>query len=143
VLYSLLLRDSVAFRVRVPTDVPEGQPVRIELRLTNKTERPLVLPWRGRPLAVQVAVARADGMVVWRSREAALVPADPRPQTLEPAETLRFEAEWDGRIRTGAPAPPGRYLVTGALPIEGSEDLAAAPAPLQILPETSIRHPGA
>ena len=47
VLYSLLVQDSVAFRVHAPTSVRVGEPVPIELVLTNRTERRLTLYLQG------------------------------------------------------------------------------------------------
>jgi uncharacterized protein (DUF58 family) len=56
-LYSLLLQDSVAFRVELPPAAQAGEPVPVVLRLTNRTERPLTLTLQGRPLAFDVTVA--------------------------------------------------------------------------------------
>jgi hypothetical protein len=133
VLYSLLLQDSVAFRVEVPPAVPAGRPVPIELRLTNKTERPLTLALQGRPIAFDVAVAREDGSVVWRRLQGAVVSAILAVRTLEPAESLVFQTGWSGRLGDGSPAPPGRYRVTGNLPTDTPEGLQTLPAPLRLL----------
>jgi uncharacterized protein (DUF58 family) len=133
VLYSLLLQDSVAFRVELPPDARAGEPVPIVLRLTNRTERPLTLVLQGRPLAFDVTVTGPDGAIVWRRLEDAVVPSILAVRTLAPAESLTFEAVWDGRGRGGSPAPPGRYLVTGTLLTDTPEGLATRPAPLELL----------
>ena len=64
VLYSLLVQDSVTFRVHAPASVRAGEPVPIELVLTNRTERPLTLYLQGRPLAFDISVSREDGSQV-------------------------------------------------------------------------------
>lgn len=133
VLYSLLLQDSVAFRVEIPPAVQAGRAVPIVLHLTNKTERALTLALQGRPIAFDVTVAREDGDVVWRRLEGAVVSAILAVRTLEPGESLVFETEWSGRLADGSPAPPGRYSVTGALPTDTPEGLQTLPAPLRLL----------
>lgn len=132
VLYSLLLQDSVAFRVELPRTAHAGEPVPIVLRLTNRTERTLDLALQGRPLAFDVTVAAPDGTVIWRRLEGAVVPSILALRTLAPAESLTFEAEWDGRDRNGRTAPPGRYLVAGTLPTDAAEGLTTPPAPLEL-----------
>lgn len=133
VLSSLLLQDSVAFRVEVPAAAPAGEPVAIVLRLTNKTERPLTLALQGRPIAFDVTVTREDGTLVWRRLEGAVVSAILAVRRLEPAESLVFETVWDGRRPDGSPAPPGGYQVTGALPTDTPEGLTTLPTPLRLL----------
>jgi hypothetical protein len=133
VLYSLLIQDSVAFRVRAPTSVHTGEPVPIELVLTNRTERRLTLYLQGRPLAFDITVRREDGSVTWRRLEGQVVSAILAVRQLDPAESLTFEAAWDGRMADGHPAPPGRYQITGNLRTDTPEGLTTLPVPLQIL----------
>ena len=133
-LYSLLLQDSVAFRVELPPAAHAGEPVPVVLRLTNRTERPLTLVLQGRPLAFDVTVTGPDGAIVWRRLEGAVVPSILAVRTLAPAESLTFEAAWDGLRHDGSPAPPGRYLVTGKLLTDTPEGLATLPTPLELLP---------
>ena len=133
VLYSLLLQDSVAFRVELPPAAHAGQPVPVVLRLTNRTERPLTLTLQGRPLAFDVTVTGPDGAIIWRRLEGAVVQSILAVRTLAPAESLTFEAVWDGRGRDGSPAPPGRYLVAGTLLTDTPEGLGTRPAPLELL----------
>ena len=133
VLYSLLLQDSVAFRVELPPAAHAGEPVPIVLRLTNRTEQPLTLALQGRPLAFDVTVTGPDGTIVWRRLEGAVVQSILAVRTLAPAESLTFEAVWDGRRRDGSPAPPGRYLVAGKLPTDTPEGLVTRPTPLELL----------
>ena len=133
VLYSLLIQDSVAFRVHAPASVHAGEPVPIELILTNRTERPVTLYLQGRPLAFDVAVTRDDGTVIWRRLEGQVVSAILAVRELAPAESLTFEAVWDGRLANGAPAPAGRYRITGRLLTDTPEGLTTPPVPLQVL----------
>jgi Intracellular proteinase inhibitor len=133
VLYSLLLQDSVAFRVHAPSSVRAGEPVPIELVLTNRTERPLTIYLQGRPLAFDVTIRREDGTVVWRRLAGQVVSAILAVRELAPAQSLTFETAWDGRLSDGRPAPPGRYHIAGRLPTDSPEGLATLPVTLQIL----------
>lgn len=137
VLYSLLLQDSVAFRVELPRPAYAGKPVPVVLRLTNRTERPLELALQGRPLAFDVTVTAADGTVIWRRLEGEVVSSILALRSLEPAETLTFEAEWDGRDRGGHFVPPGRYFVNGTLPTDTPAGLVTGPAKLDLLAHRS------
>jgi Intracellular proteinase inhibitor len=132
-LYSLLLQDSVAFRVELPSAAHAGEPVPIVLRLTNRTEQALTLALQGRPLAFDVTVTGPDGAIVWRRLEGAVVQSILAVRTLAPAESLTFEAVWDGRRRDGTPSPPGRYLVAGKLLTDTPEGLVTRPASLEVL----------
>jgi intracellular proteinase inhibitor BsuPI len=133
VLYSLLLQDSIAFRVHAPPSVHAGEPIPIELVLTNRTERPITIYLQGRPLAFDVSVTREDGRVVWRRLEGKVVSAILAVRTLAPAESLTFEAVWDGRLPGGAAVPPGRYRIAGSLPTDQPEGLTTLPVQLQVL----------
>lgn len=133
VLYSLLLQDSIAFRVHAPPSVRAGEPIPIELVLTNRTERPITLYLQGRPLAFDVTVTREDGRVVWRRLEGQIVSAILAVRALAPAESLTFQVVWDGRLPGGAAIPPGRYRITGSLPTDQPEGLTTPPVPLQVL----------
>jgi hypothetical protein len=54
-------------------------------------------------------------------------------RTLAPAESLTFEAVWDGRLPGGAAVPPGRYRIAGSLPTDQPEGLTTLPVQLQVL----------
>ena len=133
VLYSLLLQDSVAFRVHAPASVRAGEPVPIELILTNRTERGITLYLQGRPVAFDITVTAEDGRVVWRRLKGQVVSAILAVRELGPAESLTFEAVWDGHRPDGSPAPAGSYRITGSLPTDKPEALTTLPAPLRIL----------
>ena len=133
-LHSLLLQDSVDFRAELSPTALAGEPVPVVLRLTNRTERPLTLVLQGRPLAFDVTVTGPDGAIVWRRLEGMVVQSMLAVRTLAPAESLTFEATWNGRRRDGSPPPPGRYLVAGKLLTDTPDGLATRPAPLELLP---------
>jgi len=133
VLYSLLLQDSIAFRVHAPSSVHPGEPVPIELVLTNRTERSLTLRLEGRPIAFEVTVSREDGTVVWRRSPGANEPHVAEERVLAPAESLTLEVVWDGRLADGRVPAPGRYHITGSMPTDSPERLSARPAPVQVL----------
>jgi hypothetical protein len=131
-LGSMLLRDSVSFRVEAPATAHAGEPVAIVLRLTNQADRPVTLTLQGRPLAFDVIVAPEHGRPVWRRLEGQVVSAILAVQTLAPGESLTFETVWDGLDR-GRPARPGRYLIGGSLPTDTARGLVAEPAALRVL----------
>jgi hypothetical protein len=132
-LHSLLLQDSVALRLVLSASARAGEPIPIVLRLTNTTDHPVTLALQGRPIAFDVLVAREDGTTVWRRLEGEVVTAILAVRTLEPAESLEFTTTWNGRDRSGAAVPPGRYRVTGTLPTDRPEGLRSPPAPLTIV----------
>jgi Intracellular proteinase inhibitor len=133
VLHSLLLQDSIAFRAELPPAIIAGKPVPLVLRLTNRTEHPITLTLQGRPLAFDVTVTGSDGALVWRRLEGAAVSSILAVRTLDPAESLVFEAVWDGRDRQGRAAHPGTYLVTGKLLTDTPDGLVTLPAPLTLV----------
>lgn len=133
VLHSLLLQDSIAFRVHAPASVHAGEPVPIELVLTNRTEQPITLYLQGRPLAFDITVTREDGQVVWRRLAGQVVSAILAVRTLAPAESLTFEAVWNGRLPGGAPIPPGRYRIVGSLLTDTPAGLTTPAVTLQVL----------
>ena len=134
VLFTLVLQDSLAFRVELPATATSGEPVPIVLRLTNTTPHAITLALEGRPIAFDVTIARVDGTVVWRRLEGEIVSAVLAVRALESGESLTFETEWSGRLRDGSPAPPGRYAVVGTLPTDQPQGLATPPAALRVLP---------
>jgi hypothetical protein len=129
---SVLLPDSLSFRVEAPATAPAGEPVPIVLRLTNRTARALTLTLQGRPLAYDVSVITEQGVTVWRRLEGEVVTAILALRTLAPGASLTFEAVWNGQDH-GRPARPGRYRVEGRLPTDTPGGLVAQPAALQVL----------
>ena len=133
VLYSLLLQDSIAFRVHAPSSVHAGEPVPIELVLTNRTERSLTLRLEGHPIAFEVTISREDGTVVWRRSPGPDEPHAAEERVLAPAESLTLEVVWNGRLADGRVTRPGRYRISGSVPTDSPERFSALPAPVQVL----------
>lgn len=117
--------DSLRLLLELPERVPPGRAVPITLVVENLTDRPLDLYLRGRTIAFDLTVRRADGGVVWRRLEDEVIPAILRIETLQPRGRLELRAEWDQRTNAGEPVPPGDYEVQGELLTE--QDPLATP----------------
>ena len=125
--------DSLRLRLDVPAGVRAGAPVPIVLRVENVSPRPVELYLRGRTIAFDVVVARADGGVVWRRLEDEVIPAVVQVRALAPNETLELRAEWDQRTARGAAVPAGEYVARGLLLTDRPEPLETPPVPLRIV----------
>lgn len=124
--------DSLRVTLHVPPAVRERAPVAIALRVENVAGRAVELYLRGRTIAFDVVVTRADGRVAWRRLEGEIVPAVVQLRVLAPGETLVLRAEWDQRTRGGAFAGVGRYAVRGQLLTDRPEPMETPTAPLEI-----------
>lgn len=111
------------FDIIAPSDVRQGDPVPVTLRLTNTSDRPLTVYLQGRPTAFDIVVKDEAGTVVWRRLEGQTITAILGIRTLEPGAALSFEDAWPQRDRSGRPTPPGLYTITGALPTDAPEPL--------------------
>lgn len=125
--------DSLRLWLEVPEEVRAGEPVPIAFRVQNVSDRPLDLYLRGRTIAFDLIVADAEGAVVWRRLEDAIIPAILRIETLGAGETLGLEDTWDQRSNAGDAVAPGAYTVRGELLTEG-ERLTTPSVPLRIAP---------
>jgi hypothetical protein len=115
----------------VPRKVAVGQPVPMTLRIRNTKHQAITLYLQGRPVAFDLVVERADGEVVWRRLEGAVVSAILGVRTLGPGEVLDLKESWKQETRTGARARPGEYRVSGSVLTEG-KPIRAGPVPLRI-----------
>ncbi|MGH7518616.1 MAG: BsuPI-related putative proteinase inhibitor [Gemmatimonadales bacterium] len=106
--------------ITAPSDVPQGDPVPVTLRLTNTSDRPLTVYLQGRPTAFDIVVKDEGGAVVWRRLEGQTITAILGIRTLAPGETLSFEDVWPQRDQAGRPAPPGLYTISGSLLTDGA-----------------------
>ena len=98
-----------------PATVRMGRPVRLALKVSNTTDRPITLYLQGRPVAFDLVVERRGGGVVWQRLEGATVSAILGVRTLDPGATLELTDTWNQRTNAGKPAEPGDYTVTGSV----------------------------
>lgn len=90
----------------------QGEPVHMVLEATNISQEPITLHF---PVEREY-----DFLIFFQDRLVWHVgPVDPgtgeHDVTLEPHQTLRYEATWDQTTLWGDPAPPGPYHMVGAL----------------------------
>jgi len=123
--------DALRFTLEAPDSARSGDPIPVVLRLTNPTERPVEAYFLGRTITFDIVVSRADGAVVWRRLEGAVVPGILQVRTLAPGETLEWRDVWRQQTNAGTPVGPGTYVILGLLPSD-------APAPRRT-PEVRVR----
>jgi hypothetical protein len=131
---ALVSADSPKVELQVPGEVRAGAPVAMTLRVTNTSDRPLDLYLRGRPVAFDLIVRRADGSVAWRRLAGAMIAMVLQVRTLAPGETLELSDEWDQRSSDEKPVEPGDYTVVGSLLRDTPASLDSPPVPLRIRP---------
>jgi hypothetical protein len=120
--------------IELPAQARRGTTVPITLRLVNPTAEPVEVVLQGRPTAFDVVVTHDPGEVVWRRLEGEVISAILQLRTVQPGDSLVFEAVWDQRTLAGTPAAPGEYLVTGEIPSDPPSRFRSAPKLLRILP---------
>lgn len=125
--------DSLRIQLDVPEVAPIGKPVPIVIRLENVGARPLDLYLRGRTIAFDIFISRADGQPVWQRLKDAIIPAIIQLKTLRPKEVLELKAEWDQRSNRGEPVGPGAYEVRGAVLTDDPAAFETASASLRIV----------
>ena len=123
--------DSLEVSLALPGVIRTGQTVRFTLRVRNIASHPLGLYLLGPTPTMDVQVSRADGGLVWRRLEGAVIPAILRVRTLSPGEGFEVSAEWDQRTTAGAATGPGDYVATGLLLVEDGA-LRSPPLPFRI-----------
>lgn len=114
-----------------PRTVRMGRPVRLAIKLSNTSDRPITLYLQGRPVAFDIVVERRGGEVVWQRLEGVTVSAILGVRTLEPGATLELEDTWTQRTGAGKAVGPGDYVVTGSL-LTDREPIEAEGAELTI-----------
>jgi hypothetical protein len=129
--------DSPTVTLKVPREVRARDSVPMTVHVTNATSQPLTLYLRGRPIAFDLVVTGADGTVVWRRLEGAMISMVLQVRTLSPGEALELRDVWPQTTRAGAPIPPGEYTVRGEVLTDTPRPLATPSAPLRILPPSA------
>ncbi len=97
-----------------------GEPIHLELALTNHGEAPVILPFSSAKTH-DLVVLGSDGAEVWRLSKGRMYAQMLSQLELAPGGVERYEAACDP-APTGAPAlAPGRYQVVGIIPVMGAE----------------------
>lgn len=107
--------DTLRLQIEAPEVVVPGEAVPVLLRVENVSGGTLDLYLRGRTIAFDLVVSRADGSVVWRLLEGEVIPAILRIETLPPGAALELRGMWDQRDNAGEEVRPGSYTVRGEL----------------------------
>jgi hypothetical protein len=120
--------------------------VPLTLILRNVSDRPVEVGLGSRPetgFERDFVVSTSGGVKVWGFGDDKVWYAVLWPKTLNPAQQLMLEGEWNQVDAQGAPVAAGNYLVRGFLPIrldvntpaETGLTLQTEAKPLVILPE--------
>lgn len=125
--------DSLRLQLHVPDQVRAGDTVPMTLRVHNVAGRPLDLHLRGRTIAFDIVVTRADGSTAWRRLEGQIIPAIIQLRTLAADEALELRAEWHQRTNKGEPVGSGVYTVQALLLTDAPQPLESPRVPLQIV----------
>ena len=120
--------------IDLPSEVPRGRPVPIDLRLINPGRESREVVLQGRPTAFDITVTRLDGTPVWRRLDREVVAAILQLRTFAARETLGFHAVWNQRDSGGTLVPPGDYLVRGGIPSDPPAVFQSAAVPLRVVP---------
>ena len=125
--------DSLRFEIDVPPEVRLGEPVPVQLCLTNATDQPITVYLQGRPTAFDILVTDNAGAKVWRRLEGHVIAAILGIRMLEPGELISFEDVWPQRDDGGKPVGPGTYSIVGLLPTDGPEPLRTGPKRIEVI----------
>jgi hypothetical protein len=124
--------SQVRLELDVPATAPVGSTIPITLRVENLRDEPTELTLRGRTIAFDVVVRHADGRVVWRRLDGAMIPGIARLEVLEARAVLEFLTEWRLVGNDHVPVTPGVYELEGVLLTDGP-DLRTPPMPLLVM----------
>ena len=129
----------ISISLEFQRNVPLGQPVLIEVVLTNVGDDAAEVE-HGFPINEDVLVFTSDGDEVWTKRRGAHAGVGGSTR-LEPGGQIRAQTLWEQRDLDGFELPPGCYLVRGSMHIAdasggipGRMDLATEPYELVIWP---------
>jgi hypothetical protein len=120
----------MCMRVRMPTSVPQGTPVDIELDLCSSiaSRGTLRLSFRnGREHDIQVRRKDEPDSYLWTWSAHHRFPQGPHQLDLEAGYCLRWVTPWDTRDDGGRLLAPGEYAVEGAVAAEGATQWTQQP----------------
>ena len=130
----------VSISLAVVETAPLGQPISIEVVLTNETDNAVEFE-HSTPFHENVMVFTPEGEQVWAKIRGGVLVGTGGISRLEPGEQIRLETLWEQRDQDGFVLPPGRYLVRGTALISDNPtgfyramDLATGPYELVIQP---------
>ena len=103
------------------TDYEVGEPIGVQLSVTNVTSGPIVLEFR-KNLEFDLTVRKEVNLIfaqvpktVWKLSESQMVYKDTHVLRVDAGKTLTFKGLWDQKDRDDNPVKPGRYQIIGNL----------------------------
>ena len=103
------------------TDYNVGEPISVQLSVTNVTSSPIVLNFK-KNLEFDITVRKEVDLLfaqvpktVWRLSEDQMVYKDSHVLRVDAGKTLTFKGRWDQTNRDDKPVKPGRYQIIGNL----------------------------
>lgn len=110
------------------TDYDVGEPIVVQLSVTNVTSKPIVLNFK-RNLEFDLTVRKEVDLIfaqvpktVWKLSEKQMVYKDPHVLRVDAGKTLTFKGTWNQKNRDDNPVSPGRYQIIGNLLAQDRED---------------------
>jgi hypothetical protein len=94
--------------------VRPGEPLYLQLRISNSTDRPIRLTFPSTQNA-DFRIESIDGQVLWSLGESRAALRIAHDVVLAPGESQTFEEVWLGRTTEGKRAEPGSYLAVGEI----------------------------
>lgn len=112
-LYYQLKMERTSYRL--------GEPIKVQLSITNITSKPLPLKFQ-KNLEFDLTVRKEVDLLfaqvpktIWKLSESQMVYADPHDVIVDPGKTLSFTGTWDQKDRDGKAVRPGAYQIIGNL----------------------------
>lgn len=103
------------------TDYTVGEPVSVQLSVTNVTSKPIILNFK-KNLEFDLTVRKEVDLIfaqvpktVWKLSEKHMVYKDNHVMRVDAGKTMTFKGVWDQKNREDQPVRPGRYQIIGNL----------------------------
>lgn len=110
------------------TDYNVGEPIGVQLSVTNVTSAPIVLEFK-KNLEFDLTVRKEVDLIfaqvpktVWKLSESQMVYKDTHVLRVDAGKTLTFKGLWDQKDRDENPVKPGRYQIIGNLLAENRSE---------------------